>query len=126
MALYQENLDDFPLLSDWQNSCHNSSLVAVVALYLLSYARSKQSNVFQTVIRYATFAHNIPKRVVGTFYQMGLAVSYKSICRTFGANANAVEREMREKIMTRWFFILYNNMNFYEQMHDTHIFNQRA
>lgn len=126
MALYQGNLDDFFLLSNWQNSCHNRSLVAVVALCLLSYARSEQSNFLQTIVGHAAFAHSLPKRAIETFHQMGLAVSYKSIRRALGANANAVEREMREKIMTRRFFILYDNMNFYEHVRDARIFNQGA
>ncbi len=126
MASYQGNLDGFPLLSNWRHSYCNHSLVAVVALYLLSYSRSKQSNVLQTVVKHAAFAHNIPKCAVVTFHQIELAVSYKSISRAFGANAKAMEREMREKIMTCQFFILYNNMNFYEHICNAYIFNQRA
>ena len=57
---------------------------------------------------------------------MRLAISYESICYTFGANVNVVEKKMREKILTRQFFILYNNMNFYKHIRDTYIFNQRA
>lgn len=41
MVSYQRNLDGFPLLFDQQNFCHNWSLVAIVALCLLSYACSK-------------------------------------------------------------------------------------
>lgn len=57
---------------------------------------------------------------------MGLAISYKSICRTFGANTNAVEREMRKKIMTHRIFILYDNINFYAYMYNACIFNGRV
>lgn len=92
----------------------------------MSYVCSEQSNVFQTVVGHAAFTYNIPKCAVKTFHQMELAVSYKSICCALGANANAVEREMREKIMTRWFFILYDNINFYEHVRDARIFNQAA
>lgn len=60
-------------------------------------------------------------------HQIGLAVFYKSTCRVFGINANTADREMREKIMTHQFFILYNMIiNFYEHMRDICIFNQRA
>ncbi len=51
---------------------------------------------------------------------MGLKVSYISTIM------NDVEREMRKKIMTCWFFILYNNTNFHEYMHNTAIFNQEV
>lgn len=88
MASYQGNLDGFSLLSDWQNSCCNCSLVAVVALCLLSYTHSEQSNILQMVLGHVAFAHNIPKRTVETFHQMGLIVFYKSICCALSANAN--------------------------------------
>lgn len=57
---------------------------------------------------------------------MRLAISYKSICHAFSANANAVQREMRKKIIIHWFFILLNNMNFSEYVYDTCRFNQGA
>lgn len=71
------------------------------------------------------FAHNILKRAIEIFYHMRLTVSYKSIYYTLMENTNAIERKMRKKIMTYRFFILYNNMNFYQHVHDTHIFNQK-
>ncbi len=114
------------MLCDRQNSRRNRLLVAVVALCLLSYACSKQSNVFQTIVGHAAFAHNIPKRAIETFHQMGLTVSYESIRRAFAANADAVEREMKKKVLTRRFFISYDNMNFYEYVRDACIFNQGA
>lgn len=55
-----------------------------------------------------------------------LAVSYKSIRCALGVNANAVEREMKEKVLTRQFFISYNNMKLYEHVRDACIFNRRA
>ena len=101
MASYQGNLDSFPLLCDWQNSRRKFSLVAVVALYLLSYARSEQSNVFQTIVGHAAFAHNILKCTIETFHQIGLTVFYENICCALAANANAVEKEIKEKVLTR-------------------------
>lgn len=124
IASYQENLDSFLLLSNWQNFWYNRSLVAVVTLYLLSYVHSEQSNIFQMVVGHATFAYNILKCAIKTFYQIGLVISYKSIYHPLSANANAVEREMREKIMIYWFFILFNNMNFSKYVRDTCIFIQ--
>ncbi len=126
MASYQGNLDSFPLLYDRKNFCCNYLLVAVIALCLLSYVRSEQSNVFQTIVRHTAFAHNIPKRAIETFHHIRLTVSYESICRTLATNANAIEREMKEKVLTRQFFISYDYMNFYEHMRDAHIFNPGA
>lgn len=57
---------------------------------------------------------------------MWLAVSYKSICYALGVNTNIIKRGIREKIMIQQFFILYNNINFYEYIYDTSIFNQKA
>lgn len=57
---------------------------------------------------------------------MWLVISYKSICRTFDKNANVIEKEIKKKIMTYWFFILYNNINFYEYICDACIFNSGA
>lgn len=123
MVLYRENLDQFPLLGKRQNSWQNHSLIAVVALCLLCYAQSEKSNIFQATAGHAAFAHNIPKRAVETFHQMGLLVSYESIRRALAANANAVEAELREKVQKYRFFISYDNMNFYEHVRDARIFN---
>ena len=118
MVLYRENLDQFPLLNEQQNSRRNRSLIAIVALCLLCYARSEKSNIFQAVTGHAAFAHNIPKRAVETFHQMGLLVSYESIRRALTSNAGAVEAQLREKVQKYRFFILYDNMNFYEHVRD--------
>lgn len=126
MALYREKLESFPLLSERQNSCRNCSLIAVIALFLLSYARSEKTNIFQAIVGHAAFAYNIPKRAIETFHQMGVIVSYESIRRALAANANAVEAEMREKVRTHRFFISYDNMNFYEHVRDARMFNQGA
>lgn len=74
------------------------------------------------IIGYAAFAHNITKRKAETLNQIGLIEFYKSIFCTLSANANIVEKKMRENILTCQFFILYNNMNFYEHVHNTCIF----
>lgn len=60
------------------------------------------------------------------FYQIELSISYKSICYTFGINANVIKREMKEKIIKYRFFISYNNMNFYEYVYNACIFNQEV
>ena len=126
IVLYHKNLDNLFLLSDWQNSFCKCFLVAVVVLCLLSYTRSKQSNILQIIVEYISFANNIFKCVIEMFHQIKLAIFYKSIYCAFHINANTMEREIREKVMTYWLFIFYNNMNFYEYLHNTCIFNQRA
>ena len=80
-------------------------MVVIIALYLLNYVRSEQSNVFQTIVGYAAFAYNISKYTVKIFYWMKLAISYESIYCTIGTNANVVEKEMIEMILTYLFFI---------------------
>ncbi len=54
---------------------------------------------------------------------MEILVSYESIHQALTAYANVVEVEVRKKVHTCCFFILYNHMNFYKYVHDTHIFN---
>ncbi len=56
----------------------------------------------------------------------GINSILQKYCRTFGANTNAVEREIRKKIMTCQFFISYDNRNFYEHLCDACKFNQGA
>lgn len=57
---------------------------------------------------------------------MGLLFLYKSICRAFAANANVVKAELREKVQKYYFFILYNNVNFYKHVCNAQMFNQGA
>lgn len=57
---------------------------------------------------------------------MKLALYYKNICCTLDANTNVIEKEIRKKILTCQFFILYNNMQFYEYVCDTYIFNDET
>ena len=57
------------------------------------------------------------------FYQVKLAVFCKNICCTLNTNANSVKRKIRKKIITYWFFILYNNINFIKYKYNTYIFN---
>lgn len=114
------------MLNKRQNSWKNCSLIAIIALYLLCYAQSEKSNIFQAITGYAAFAYNIPKYAVETFHQMGLLVLYESIRRAFTSNADAVEAQLREKVQKYWFFILYDNMNFYKYIHNTQMSNREA
>lgn len=59
------------------------------------------------------------------FHQIKLTVSYNGICYIFTTNAKVIEKKMGKKVWTaRQFFILYDNMNIYEHVHNTYIFNQ--
>ena len=126
IVLYWENLDQFPLLNKQQNSRKNRSLIVIVALCLLCYAQSEKWNIFQAVTGHAAFIHNIPKRAVETFHQMGLLVLYKSIYCALTSNAGAVEAQLREKVQKYRFFISYNNMNFFEHMRNAQMSNRGA
>ncbi len=57
---------------------------------------------------------------------MGTLVSYESLCRGLQANAKAVMEAILEKTQNRRFFMLYDNMNFYENIRDQRIFNRNA
>lgn len=48
----------------------------------------------------------------------GTFVLYESLHRDLQANAKAVIKAILEKTRTCQFFILYNNMNFYENVCD--------
>lgn len=69
----------------------NKLLVATVALYMLSYARNKQSNVFQITNGYFAYAHNASKRMVEVLHCIGLLVIYETICRALQLNALAIK-----------------------------------
>ena len=65
-------------------------------LFLLNYTRNEQSNVFETIVEYTVFAHNILKHAIKTVYYMELAVSYKSIYHFLGTNANGMGKKLRK------------------------------
>lgn len=77
------NITEPPLLKDWTTSQHNHTLVIIVALSILYYAQSEQSNIIQRVNTQFAFANNILKRFVESFHQMGTLVSYESLCYDF-------------------------------------------
>lgn len=72
------------------------------------------------------FANNVSKQFMELFHQMSIFVSYESLCRSLQANAKAVIEAILEKTQTRWFFISYDNMNFYKNIHDQRIFNRNG
>ena len=49
---------------------------------------------------------------------MGIFVLDESLYCGLQANAKAIMEVILEKIQTRQFFILYNNMNLYKNVHD--------
>lgn len=67
-----------------------------IVLSLLNYILNQQSNILQTILGYLTFAYNIFKYIIKTFYQTRLVVFYKCICCIFGINTNQVKRKMRK------------------------------
>lgn len=52
--------------------------------------------------------------------------SYKSFRCGLQANAKAILEEILEKTQTQQFFILYDNMNFYENVYDQRIYNRSS
>ena len=57
---------------------------------------------------------------------MGIIVLYESIRRNLQVNATAVIEEIIEKTRFHRFFILYNNMDFYENVRDQRLHNRSA
>lgn len=76
IPLLRDNMTEPPLLKDQTTSQRNRTLIAVVALGMLCYARNKCSNIMQRVNTQFAFANNVPKRFVELFHQMSLFVSY--------------------------------------------------
>lgn len=49
---------------------------------------------------------------------MGVVVSSETICQTFKTNANAILKNLQDRVQSERFFIFYDNMNFYENICD--------
>lgn len=114
ILLLCNNIVDPPELEKRILSKYNRVLISIVSLALLYYTQNKRSNLFQRVIGHFAFSGNIPKCSIKSFYQMGMIVLYKSIQRGLQVNAKAVIEEIVNKTRFYRFFILYDNMNFYE------------
>ncbi len=104
----------------------NKGLISVVTLALLCYVWNERSNLFQRVIGYYAFSANIPKRSIESLYQMGIIVSYELIWRRLQVNAKAIMEEITKKTRFNRFFILYDNMNFYEHIRNQRLHNRSA
>lgn len=85
---------------------------------MLCYARNKRSNFLQRINGQFAFASNVSKQCIESLHQMGIIVPYESIRHGLIVNANAVMDEIVNKTHSRHFFILYDNMNFYESIRD--------
>lgn len=72
----------------------------------------------QKVAGQFAFAYNVFKRFVEVFYQIVLIMSYESIYCCLNIDAQIVKETIINKPRTSRFFILYNNMNIYEGLHD--------
>lgn len=94
----------------------NKALISVVNLALLCYIQSKHSNLFQRVIGHYAFSTKISKRFIKIFYQMGIIVLSESIQHGLKANIKAIIKKIVEKTRFHYFFILYDNIDFYEHI----------
>ncbi len=124
IPLLRDNMVDPPELEEQNSSKWNRAFISVVSLALLCYGRNERSNMFQRVIGHYAFSGNISKRSVESFHQMGIIVSYESIWRGLQVNAAAVMEEIVEKTRFHHFFILYDNMDFYENVQDQRLHNR--
>lgn len=80
-----------------QHKQRNRTLIAICALGILTYARSKNANLFQVVMGYFAFASGVKKRFMEPLHQLGLMVSYESVIRALKANANATAEKLQLK-----------------------------
>ncbi|MCJ1342648.1 hypothetical protein MMC31_000835 [Peltigera leucophlebia] len=104
----------------WQNK----ALIAIVCLSLLGYTYNKNINLLQVVNRYFGFAQNVPKRCIEVLHQMGVMVSGETICRSLQYNATAIVELLKDLVANEAFFVLYDNMNFYEKVREQRMYNQ--
>lgn len=100
----RDNMKQFRLLGEKTNSTCNGAPIPVIYLLMLCYACNKRSNMMQRVVGQFVFAHNISKRFVKAFHQMGLMVSYESIYRDLNINAQAIMDTIVDKTRTSRFF----------------------
>lgn len=101
----------------------NRAFIFVVNLVLLCYIQNEQSNLFQKIISYFAFSSKILKRFVELYHQISIIVLYESISRGLQINAKAIIEEIINKILFHHFFILYNNINFYEHVWNQQLYN---
>ena len=124
IPLFCDNMVNQPELEEQILSKRNRALISVVSLSLLCYARNERFNLFQRVIGYYAFSSNIAKRSIESLHQMHIIVSYESIWRGLQVNAQAVIKEILDKTRFHRFFILYDNINFYEYVRDQQLQNR--
>lgn len=110
--------DFFLLLEEKTFYRCNKATVALAVICMLCYACNEHSNLLQAVNGHLLFVHNISKRYIKIFHQLGIIALYKSICRTLNANALAVKEILQEKVTKKQFFIFYDNINFYKKACD--------
>lgn len=102
----------------------NKLLVAIVALCILFYARDKQFNVFQITNIYFIYAHSASKQKVDILDCISLLIIYETIYCAFQLNVFTIKQKIKNKMWKKKFFLLYDNMNFYEYKKDQHLYNK--
>lgn len=76
------------------------------------------------VTSYFSFAHNVSKRKTKVYHKMSLVVSYKIIWQALNANIQAILKMLYEKVNVKQSFLSYDNIKFYEKVHDQRIHNK--
>ncbi len=102
----------------------NKRLVAIIFLCVLSYSRSKRTNLFQILNRHYLFANHVPKRTMESLHQMGIVVSSETVWRALQVNAQAILSRLEKRAQSQYLFISYDNMNFYEKVCDQRLHNK--
>lgn len=121
--ILQNNMIKLMLLKDRTTSQYNSALVAIVTLLIFYYTQNECSNIVQRGKTQFVFTNNIPKQFIELFYSIEIFVSYESFHHDLQANLKAIIKEILKKTQTRQFFILYDDINFYQNVCNQKIFN---
>lgn len=119
------NQDKLICQIDRANSQHQRDYVSIVVLFMLSYAKSQKSNVYQMIKSHFTFAYNVVKRCVNILHFISLCVLYKIIYTVLKENAKEVKLKIKNMIWHNRFFIFFNHMNFYEHIQDQCLYNKK-
>ncbi len=111
-------------LLDQGVATRNIRLVAIISLCILSYSRSKRTNLFLMLNGHYLFANHVRKRVIESLHQMGIIVSSETVWQALQVNAQAILSRLEERAQSQRLFLSYDNMNFYKKVRDQRLYNK--
>lgn len=113
------------MLSSKSYNCRrDKTFIAIFCLCILSYARSKNINLMQMIIKYHIFAQNMRKCCIKVFHQFDFYVSNKIVWQLLWANPTTIFKKLAIQTIKERFFVFYNNINFYMKVWENKIHNK--